>query len=72
MELRKFEEALKREIREEIGLSIKIVRKLTEHIDPYTKEKLVDFLCIPLTSSIKISSELSEAKMVRPERDRDA
>jgi 8-oxo-dGTP pyrophosphatase MutT (NUDIX family) len=57
-----FEEALKREINEETGLSIKIVRKLTEHIDPYTKKKLVNFLCTPLTSSVEISSELSEAK----------
>lgn len=57
-----FEEALKREIMEETGLSIKIVRKLTEHVDPYTGEKLVNFLCVPLTSDVEISSELSEAE----------
>ena len=56
------EEALKREMREETGLSIKIVRKVTEHVDPYTKDKLVNFLCTPLTSSVKVSSELNEAK----------
>ncbi|MEM2171635.1 MAG: NUDIX domain-containing protein [Thermoproteota archaeon] len=55
-------EALKREIMEEIGLSIKIIRKLIEHIDPYTKEKLINFLCAPLTSDDKISPELIEAK----------
>ena len=57
-----FEEALKREMREETGLRIKIVRKLVEHIDPYTGDKIVNFLCIPLTSGIETSSELMEAK----------
>jgi 8-oxo-dGTP diphosphatase len=56
------EEALKREMREETGLNIKIVRKLTEHADPYTRDKLVNFLCTPLASSVRISSELKEAK----------
>jgi len=57
-----FDEAVEREINEETGLRIRTVRKLTEIIDPYTKEKLVNFLCIPLTSKIDISSELKEAK----------
>jgi len=57
-----FEEALKREMMEETGLRIKVVRKLTAIIDPYTRDKLINFLCTPLTSSIKISSELKETK----------
>jgi len=56
------EEALKREMREELGLRIKIIRKLVEHVDPYTGDKLINFLCTPLTSKIEISSELAEAK----------
>jgi len=56
------ETALKREMREETGLRIKVVRKLAEHIDPYTKDKLINFLCIPLTSRIETSSELKETK----------
>jgi len=58
----KFVEALKREMLEETGLKIEIVKKLTEIMDPYTKDKLVNLLCIPLTSSIEISSELKETK----------
>lgn len=56
------EEALRREMMEETGLRIKIVRKLTELVDSYTKDNLVNFLCIPLTSRIEISSELKETK----------
>jgi ADP-ribose pyrophosphatase YjhB (NUDIX family) len=56
------EEALKREIKEELSLEVEIVRKLTEHIDPYTGDNLVNFLCIPLTSEIETSIELAEAK----------
>ena len=56
------EEALKREVKEELSLRIKVVEKLVEHIDPYTGDTLTNFLCYPLTSDIEISSELSEAK----------
>jgi len=56
------EEALKRELKEELGLTVKIVRKLTQHIDPYTKDKLVNFLCTPLTLKTRISWELAEAR----------
>lgn len=56
------EEALKREMKEELSLKVEIVRKIIEHIDPYTGDKLTNFLCTPLTSKIEISSELSEAK----------
>jgi NADH pyrophosphatase NudC (nudix superfamily) len=56
------EEALKREISEELGLRIRIVKKLVELVDPYTKDRLVNFLCTPLASRIEISSELSEAE----------
>lgn len=55
-------EALKRERREETGLRIRIARKLVEHIDPYTHDRMVNFLCIPLTSEIEMSSELRDAK----------
>lgn len=55
-------EALQREIDEETSLRIKIVRKLAQHTDPYTKADLVNFLCIPLTSQLKISDELADAK----------
>ena len=56
------DEAVKREVNEEIGLRIRTVRKLTEIVDPYTKAKLVNFLCIALASRIKMSCELKEAK----------
>lgn len=56
------ERALKREMMEETGLRIRVVRKLVEHIDPYTGERLFNFLCIPLTSGVEISSELMEAR----------
>lgn len=56
------EEALKREMKEELNLSIQILQKLVEHEDPYTGDQLVGFLCTPLTSTIKISAELKEAK----------
>lgn len=47
---------------EEISLRIKIVRKLVEHIGPYTGDMLTNYLCTPLSSEIKSSSELAEAK----------
>ena len=56
------EEAVKREMKEELSLRVKIVRKLVEHVDPYTGDILTNFLCTPLSSKIKISSELTEAK----------
>jgi ADP-ribose pyrophosphatase YjhB (NUDIX family) len=56
------EKALKREMKEETSLNIKIVKKLTEHIDPYTGDKIINFLCAPSTSKIKTSSELMRAK----------
>lgn len=56
------EEALKREIKEELSLEVEIVRKITEHIDPYTGDNLINFLCTPLTSEIKTSFELAGAK----------
>jgi 8-oxo-dGTP diphosphatase len=56
------EQAVKREVKEETGLEIRPVRKLTQMIDPYTKDELVNFLCIPLTSKIETSSELKEAR----------
>jgi len=56
------EEALKREIGEELGLKIKVIKKLVECVDPYTKDRLTNFLCSPLTSRIETSSELSDAE----------
>ncbi|MFX0204229.1 MAG: NUDIX hydrolase, partial [Candidatus Hodarchaeota archaeon] len=56
------EEALIREIREELSLRIEVVKKLVKHIDPYTGDILTNFLCNPLNSEIEISSELSHAK----------
>lgn len=49
-------------MKEELGITVKVVRKLIEHIDPYTGDTLTNFLCTPLTSKIKISSELAEAR----------
>lgn len=43
-------------------MEIKIVKKLAEHIDPYMKDKMVNFLCEALTSSTITSPELKEAK----------
>jgi 8-oxo-dGTP pyrophosphatase MutT (NUDIX family) len=56
------EEALRREMGEELGLSIRIVRKLIEHVDPYTGDRLTNFLCVPKESKIEVSSELAEAR----------
>jgi 8-oxo-dGTP pyrophosphatase MutT (NUDIX family) len=56
------EQALKREVSEELSLKIKVVRKLVEIVDSYTKDRLANFLCSPLTSRIETSSELSEAE----------
>jgi len=56
------ESALKREMEEETGLRIRVVRKLVEHIDPYTGDRLANFLCVPSTSRVETSSELMEAK----------
>lgn len=56
------EDALKREVEEELGVKVRMVRKLTEHADPYTGDRLVNILCIPLTSRIKASAELSETR----------
>jgi ADP-ribose pyrophosphatase YjhB (NUDIX family) len=56
------EEALKREISEEPGLRIKVIKKLVEHADPCTKDRSANFLCNPLTSKVETSSKLSEAE----------
>lgn len=56
------EDALKREVREELSLKVKIIRKLVEHVDPYTGDQLVNFLCSPITSRIEVSDELAEAR----------
>jgi len=55
------EKGLLREVMEETRLGIKILRKLAEHTDPYTADRLVNFLCHPLTSMAKMSPELMEA-----------
>ena len=55
-------EAVEREVREETGLRIRTVRKLAEIVDPYTEDKLVNFLCTTITSRVETSSELKEAK----------
>ena len=56
------EEALKREMMKELSISIEKVRKLIDHIDPYTGDKITNFLCTPLTSKVEISAELEEVK----------
>jgi len=56
------ENALKREMIEETGLRVRVVRKLVEHNDPYTGDRLSNFLCFPLTSRIEITSELMDAR----------
>jgi 8-oxo-dGTP diphosphatase len=56
------EQALKREIKEETGLDIVVAEKLVEHIDPYTGDKLSNFLCTPTTTEMRINPELEEAK----------
>ena len=53
---------MKREVREELCLNIEIVRKLVEHVDPYTGDRLVNFLCAPLALKIETSEELAEAR----------
>ena len=56
------EKALRREVMEELGLTIRIVGKIVEQIDPYTGDRLINFLCTPLTLKTKVSSELSETR----------
>ena len=56
------EEALRREMGEELGLGIRILRKLVEHTDPYTGDRLTNFLCLPKDPKIQVSSELAEAR----------
>jgi 8-oxo-dGTP pyrophosphatase MutT (NUDIX family) len=56
------EQALKREIKEETGLDIVVAERLVEHVDPYTGDKLSNFLCAPTTTEMRIDPELEEAK----------
>jgi len=56
------QQALMREVEEELNLEVKVARKLGEHLDPYAGDKLTNFLCVPLGSEIRTSSELAEAK----------
>jgi len=56
------EEALEREIRKELSLGIRVIKKLAELVDSYTGDRLTIFLCIPLASGVEISSEREEAK----------
>lgn len=53
---------MKREVREELSLKIKIRGKLVEHADPYTGDQLVNFICTSHTSRIEVSNELAEAR----------
>jgi ADP-ribose pyrophosphatase YjhB (NUDIX family) len=55
------EQALKREIKEETGLDMVVTEKLVEHIDPYTGDKLFNFLCAPTTTEMRIDPELEQA-----------
>lgn len=56
------EKGLCREVGEETDLRVKVIRKLVEHTDPYTGDRLSNFLCTPLTSAIRLSPELVEAR----------
>jgi NAD+ diphosphatase len=61
------EEALKREMKEEIGLGIRIVRRVDERVDPYTGDRLVNFLCVTSTPNLELSEELEEAGWFGPD-----
>lgn len=56
------EGALRREMREELGVEISIVRKVDERVDAYTGDRFKNFLCRPLISDIVTSSELKDAR----------
>ena len=56
------EEALKRELREELGVDAAVLEKLTEHTDPYTGDHLINFLCVLEVDNVKMGDELSEFK----------
>ncbi len=56
------EDALRREMKEEVSLPVEIVRKLSEHTDPYTGDTLKNFLCATDASVVNVSQELSEAR----------
>ncbi len=60
------EEALKREIKEETSLEIRIVGKVDERVDSYTDEWMVNFLCVPSSSNAEISDELEDARWFDP------
>jgi len=53
------EEALRRELQEELRVKTDVREKLTEHTDPYTGDHLVNFLCASETDDVNMSDELS-------------
>ena len=56
------EEALKREMEEELGLEVSPIRRVDERVDSYTGDRFVNFLCSPVMAGIKISEELEDAR----------
>ncbi len=60
------EEALKRMIKEETSLEIRIVGKVDERVDSYTGEWMANFLCVPSSSNAEISDELEDARWFDP------
>lgn len=61
------EEALRREMKEEIGLGIRILRSVDERVDPYTGDRLVNLLCVTSTPNFELSEELEEAGWFGPD-----
>jgi CTP:molybdopterin cytidylyltransferase MocA/8-oxo-dGTP pyrophosphatase MutT (NUDIX family) len=60
-------EALRREMREELGIEVKVEGILGEHMDDYTGQRFVNYLCHPASNEISISGELSEYRWVSKE-----
>ncbi len=61
------EEALKREMGEELSLEVSPIRRVDERVDSYTGDRLVNFLCSPTMSGIEISEELKHARWFSPD-----
>ena len=60
-------EALHREMREELGIEVKVEGILGEHTDDYTDQHFVNYLCHPASNEISISGELSEYRWISKE-----
>jgi 8-oxo-dGTP diphosphatase len=60
------DEALRREVREEIGIEIAIVRLVGVYSKPQKDEVVLTFLCYPAQGKPQVSAEISEVRYFAP------